>query len=270
MDLGLQGKLALVGGASRGIGRAIAAQLLHEGAVVACVARDAAALGRATAELAAETQGGSAAHGVAAGRAHAFACDLTDRAQVAALLATVAERLGPVELLVINAAVRAPFVTVERMGAEGADAEGFDRALAANLRLAHALAAACVPGMRALGRGRIVAIGSLVSELGGQGQAAYAASKGALVGLVRTLAVELGPAGITVNAVLPGAIDTARLAEALSPAARAAIARRAAVPRLGRPDEVAALVAFLCSGSAAYLTGAAIPLAGGYELNERW
>ena len=253
MDLQLAGTVAVVGGASRGLGLACARALAREGARVALVARDAAALREAAATL--QREGGTA---------QAFPCDLLDRAAVAAIPAAVRAGLGSPDVLVLNAAVTAPFARAERV-----DAETFERTVLGNVRLAHALVTGFLPDVAARRRGRIVAVGSLAAELGGAGQLAYATGKAALGGFIRTLAVELGPQGVTANLVLPGAVDTERLAAALSAESRAAILRRTALGRLATPEEVAALVVFLCGAQAAYVTGATLPVTGGYELNER-
>jgi NAD(P)-dependent dehydrogenase (short-subunit alcohol dehydrogenase family) len=114
--------------------------------------------------------------------------------------------------------------------------------------------------------GRIVFVGSLAGEVGGAGQTGYAAAKAGLLGLARSLALEVARGGITVNVVVPGAIDTARLRAAVGDERRAALARGSPLRRLGQPEEVAAAVLWLASRQAAFVTGAAIPVTGGFEL----
>ena len=128
------------------------------------------------------------------------------------------------------------------------------------------LARCLLPGMRDRGWGRFVFIGSAAGQLGARGQAAYAASKSALVGLVRSLAVEAGRDGVTCNLVDPGLIDTERTREALDADTKCAIIGNTALGRAGRPEEVAALVALLASEAGSYITGAALPVDGGLGL----
>jgi len=247
LDLGIEGKVAVVTGAGRGVGRAVAERLCSEGARTVLVARDAPRLERAASELRS-----------AGGEAHAIAADVGDPAAVAALHARVEAELGPAAILVHAASAPpryAPFAS--QSGTEVADAA---RDALALVELA---TRAFLPGMVARRWGRIVFVGSLAGALGGRGQAAYATAKAALVGLVRTLAREHGGDGVTANLVVLGAFDTERLSEALDDEARASLARRAALGRLGEPREAADAILFLASERASFITGAELPVTGG-------
>jgi NAD(P)-dependent dehydrogenase (short-subunit alcohol dehydrogenase family) len=157
-----------------------------------------------------------------------------------------------------SAAAYAPYGPVTALG----DAD-WDRVLATGPTGAMRLVRAVLPAMRARGFGRIVLVGSLAGTLGAHGQLAYAAAKAALAGLARTAALEGGRHGVTANVVELGPIDTPRVREAVRPEIVDALAAGTAVGRLGTVDEVAAVVGFLCSADAGYVTGAVIPVGGG-------
>lgn len=243
----MEAHVAVVTGGGGGLGAACCAALARRDIRVAAVDRDADAAAATVAELA----GGADRH-------LAVAMDVTDGASVAAGVARVAERLGEATVLVNAAGI----VSANRF--EDIAEDEWDAVLAVSVRGSFLLTRACLPGMRRAGHGRIVNFSSTagkgVSTLGG---AHYTTAKAALLGLTRATAKELGSLGITVNAVCPGLIDAGMAHSLADRAALEAYAATLPVPRLGRPEEVGALVAFLCSDEAAYITGAAVDINGG-------
>lgn len=242
MDLGIAGRTALVMGASRGIGRGVAAALAREGARVAISARSAGGLGAAAAEI--------------EGEVRAFPADA---GALASLAAEVEAALGPVEILVTNTGGPPPGAALENSPAE------WEAAYRSLVLAPRELIEAVLPGMRERGWGRIVNVGSISTREPIAGLVLSNAHRLAAVGLFKTLASEVAGDGITVNTVATGRIETDRLIQ-LYGSAEAARERAAAdVPagRLGSTAEYGELVAFLCSERAAYLTGAVIPLDGG-------
>lgn len=234
------GVRCLVTGAADGIGRATARRLAAEGArVLAC---DVNGDGLATLD------------GV-----EAMVVDVTDAGAADALVAAAGERLGGLDVLVNNAgtAAGAPI--------DALSASLWQRVLGVNLDAVLWLSQAAIPLLEASGRGRIVNIGSVMSERAAPGMTAYTVSKHGVAGLSRALALELGPRGITVNYVLPGAIETGITREvfAADDAFRNFWIAKAAVGRLGRPDDVAAAIAFLASEDAAFVTGHGLVVDGG-------
>lgn len=169
--------------------------------------------------------------------------------------------LGTVDVLVISAAITTTIAPAHRMSDEQ-----WQRDIAVNLTGAYRVVRACLPGMRERGHGRIAVVSSLAAAQGLPGQVAYAASKAGLLGMVRTIAAENVGHGVTANAVLPGIIETEKV-RAMPPEVLAAVRDAAPSGRLGRPDEVADLVAFLVSERAAYITGQDVAIAGGLDLN---
>jgi 3-oxoacyl-[acyl-carrier protein] reductase len=241
----LQGKLALVTGASRGIGRAIALELAKQGATVvgtATTEEGAAGIGRALAEAGAK----------GAGRV----LNVRDAAQADALVADVQKELGDIAILVNNAGITRDNLVLRMKDAE------WDDVLDTNLKAVFRLSRAVMRGMMKARWGRIVNITSLVGAAGNAGQANYAAAKAGVVGLTKSLARELGSRGITVNCVAPGFIDT-DMTRALSEAQRSALLTQIPLGRLGESADIAAAVAYLASPAAGYITGCVLHVNGG-------
>lgn len=245
-----EGRVAVVTGAADGIGAASARRLHAEGARVALVDVRAEPLRRVAAAL-----GGSAL---------ALAADVSSEADVTACIERVLSQLGPIDLAVLNAGVAGsigPFIDVTT--------EDFDRVVATNLRGCFLTLRATARAMVEAGRGgAIVATASMFALQGGAGLAPYVATKHGVLGLVRSVALELGPSGIRVNAICPGYIDTAmtRAAEALQEdpvAARAAMEKLNPFGRYGAAEEVAALATWLLSEDASYCSGGAFPVDAG-------
>ena len=186
-------------------------------------------------------------------------CDVTDTAAVDAAFAAVEAEQGPVEVLVSNAGITDDTLLM-RMSEDS-----FNRVLDANLTGAYRVAKRATPGMLKAKRGRMIFISSVVAFAGAPGQANYAASKAGLVGLARSIARELGSRNITANVVAPGFIDTDMTAE-LTEARRAEILASVPLKRYGSVDEIAAVVQFLGSDAAAYVSGAVIPVDGGLAM----
>jgi 3-oxoacyl-[acyl-carrier protein] reductase len=240
-----EGKIALVTGASRGIGEAIARRLASEGATVLAAARSVDALARVVSEIEA-----------AGGRASALALDLSDAASIEAAVKTALAAHGEIHVLVNNAGVTDDNLIL-RMGRQA-----WDRVLATNLTGAFLLTQAVIKGMVRKRYGRIVNVTSVVGLMGNAGQANYAASKAGLIGLTKSVARELASRNITCNAVAPGFIATA-MTEKMTDAARAALMTQIPLERLGAPEDVAAAAAFLASDEASYITGTVVNVSGG-------
>ncbi len=242
MHIDLSGKVALVTGSTRGIGRSIAETLTGAGARVAVVGRDLAKAQAAAAEVGHDAKG--------------FACDVADTAQVTALVADVEAAFGTLDILVNNAGMTKDNVVMRLKD------EDWDAVLDANLRGAFASIRAASRGMMKRRSGRIINISSVVGVIGNRGQANYAASKAGLIGLTKSVAKELASRNILCNAVAPGFIATDMTA-ALGPEQRKALEAQIPLERLGRPEDVAAAVAFLASDHAAYITGQVLVVDGG-------
>jgi len=242
--------VALVTGASRGLGAAIARGLGADGWAVAVGYRSNADGARRVVE---DIR-------AAGGTAEAFAADVTDEAEVSAMVRRVVERLGPVEVLVVNATGPQPLVAVEELTWE----THLDQ-LRFFVKSPTLLLQAVLPGMKERGRGRVIQIGSDVFERALPGMSAYVAAKGAQIGLTRSWARELGRYGITVNLVAPGWIPVERHADV--PAEERA-AYKADVPlgRMGVPQDVAAAVCFLASDASSFITGERITVNGGHTI----
>ena len=243
-DPKLQGKVALVTGASRGIGRAIAERLARSGAAVACIATSAA-----NAEATAEA---CRALGV---EARAYGVDVSDTDAVAANVKEVMDDLGGLDVLVNNAGITKDQILM-RMSEDD-----FDAVVAVNLKGTwNYVKAATRPLMKSAGR--IVNISSVVGVTGNAGQVNYAASKAGVFGLTRSVAKELAGRKVTCNAIAPGFIETDMTA-ALDDATQAEYQRAIPAGRYGSPEEIAGVVRWIASDEAAYISGAVIPVDGG-------
>jgi 3-oxoacyl-[acyl-carrier protein] reductase len=243
----LAGKTALITGASRGIGRAIAIEFARSGADVALVGRD----GDALEETAAACE--SVRPGVVALR---FIADVADRESVERVVTETMERFGRLDSAVANAGQ-----SVDALLLRLSD-ETIDQLLDVNLKSAFHLCRAVARPMMRQRTGSIVLMSSIVGITGNAGQAAYAATKAGLIALCKSLAKELGSRNIRVNAVAPGLIETA-LTERMPDAAKEFLIKQAALGRAGKPEDVSGAVVFLCSDAAGYITGQTLIIDGG-------
>jgi gluconate 5-dehydrogenase len=246
----IEGSVALVTGAAGGIGRCISARLAAAGAALALVDIDQAGAEALLTELGAK--------GVA------IAADLSTPGDIAAAVKAAEDQLGPLDILVNNAGISGvgpPKATVDT------PLEEWEKTLAVNVTAPFLFCQAVVPGMVARGRGAIVNIASMAGILCLPGRVSYAASKAALISLTKTLAVECGPAGVRLNAVCPGWVDTPFIAARMAqPELRAQAEAMVPLARVATPDEVADVVFFLLSPAARYMTGAAVAVDGGMSL----
>jgi 3-oxoacyl-[acyl-carrier protein] reductase len=233
-----------VTGASRGIGRAIAQRLAGGGATVVCVARGA----NADATAAEITAGG--------GVAIAHSADVTDAAAVEALIKQTVEAHGRLDVLVSNAGITRDQLMLRMKRAD------WDDVLATNLTAAFTLCQAALKPMIKQRAGRIVAISSVVGQMGNAGQANYAASKAGLIGFCKALAREVASRQVTVNVVAPGLVET-DMTRAITEDAKNNWSSQIPLGRLGSPEEIAAAVGFLASDDAAYITGQVLAVNGG-------
>ncbi len=242
---GLQGRIALVTGASQGIGRACALELARAGATVALVARNEAKLAEVSEEISA-----------AGGQATAFALDVASEESIKTGAKAVLERFGKVEILVNNAGITRDGLMMAMKRAD------WDDVLGTNLTGAFLLTQALLRPMLKNRWGRIVNVTSVVGRTGQAGQVNYASSKAGLIGFTRSLAREVASRGITVNAVAPGYIETPMTA-VLDEKQRAAMMTQIPLGRPGTDLEIAQSVAFLASDAAAYITGHVLDVNGG-------
>jgi 3-oxoacyl-[acyl-carrier protein] reductase len=239
-----QSKIAVVTGASRGIGRAIARRLAAEGATVVAAARGENARGTVE-EITA-----------AGGRAEMASADMTDTGAIEALVAGVLHRHGRIDVLVSNAGVTRDQLMLRMKRAD------WDDVIATNLTASFVLCQAVLKAMIRQRSGRIVAISSVVGQTGNAGQANYAASKAGLIGFCKSLAREVASRNVTVNVVAPGLVDT-DMTKAISADAQKNWASQIPLGRTGSADEVAAAVCFLASDEASYITGQVLGVNGG-------
>ena len=229
-------------GSTRGIGRAVAQALSDSGARVAVVGRDRDRAAAVAGEI------GNGAGG--------YACEMSDTAQVTALVADVEKDFGGVDILVNNAGLTRDNLVMRLKD------EDWDDVLAANLRGAFAAIRAVSRGMMKKRSGRIINMASVVGLTGNKGQANYAASKAGLIALTKSVAKELGSRNILVNAIAPGFIAT-EMTDAMTPEAKASLTGLIPLERLGTVDDIAAMVVFLASDKASYITGQVLVVDGG-------
>jgi len=242
MKIDLTGRVALVTGSTRGIGRSIAETLAECGARVAIVGRDVSKAQEVASQVSSEARG--------------FACDVADVASVTALVAAVEEALGSVDILVNNAGLTRDNIMLRLKD------EDWDAVLNANLRGAFAATRAATRGMMKRRWGRVINIASVVGLVGNKGQSNYAASKAGLIGLTKAVAKEFASRNILVNAIAPGFIET-DMTNAMTPEARAGLTASIPLERLGTPADIASMVAFLASEHASYITGQVLVVDGG-------
>ncbi len=239
----LDGRIALVTGASRGIGRAIAAELAKRGAKV---------IGTATSE--------AGAKGIAGGGLIGKVLNVKDTVQTDSLLKAIQDEIGDILVLVNNAGI-----TRDNLALRMKDGD-WDEVIDTNLRAVFRLSRAVMRGMMKARWGRIINITSVVGASGNPGQANYAAAKAGVVGMTKSLAAELGSRNITVNCVAPGFIDT-DMTRALAEEQTKTLLAHIPLGRLGTPEEVAAAVAYLASPQAGYVTGAVLHVNGGMYMS---
>jgi 3-oxoacyl-[acyl-carrier protein] reductase len=272
IEIDLSGRVALVTGSSRGLGRADALTLAQAGADVVLAdiqlesdhGAEAEAYGplaqAARAEGLVYTEQTAEEIRALGRRALAVRCDVTDRAQVDNAVERARDEVGPVDILVANAGTLDHVARFEEQLPEL-----WERDLRVNLTGVFNCAQAVWPGMVERGWGRIVTMASVAGTLGGFGQASYAATKAGVVGLTKTLALEGARHGITANAIVAGIIGTEAFGFG-NPEMNERMVRRTALRRTGEPEEVANVIAFLCSDLASYVTGTALQVSGGIEL----
>jgi len=244
LENSFEGKVTVVTGASRGIGRATALELARRGALVVAAARGS------------NTQGTVDAIVAAGGKAEVASADMTDSSSLEALISGTVVRHGRIDILVSNAGITRDQLMLRMKRAD------WDEVIATNLTAAFTLCQAALKPMIRQRGGRIVAVSSVVGQTGNAGQANYAASKAGLIGFCKSLAKEVASRNVTVNVVAPGLIET-DMTRALTADAQTDWAEQIPLGRPGRPEDVAAAVCFLASDEASYITGQVLAVNGG-------
>jgi 2-hydroxycyclohexanecarboxyl-CoA dehydrogenase len=242
----LDGKIAIVTGAGRGIGKAIAGKLAAEGATVVVTDLDAGAAGQTAAELTG---------------AMAMQADVTDRLGVQAMADRVTREFGRIDVLVNNAGWDKASLFLE------SDPADWDRAIAINLYGVLHACTAVLPVMVARASGAVVNLGSDAGRVGSSGEAVYSAAKGGIIAFTKSLAREMARHQIRVNCVCPGPTDTALFASFAGPGLREALTKAIPFRRLGQPTDVANVVAFLASDEASFVTGQTVSVSGGLTMS---
>ena len=243
--MSLSGRVALVTGASQGIGRTCALRLAKDGATVVVAARNQEKLNELVAEIA-----------TTAGKASAFALDVCDEEQVKSTVKSIIAQFGKIDILVNNAGITRDQLVMRMKRAD------WDSVLQTNLTSAYLCIQSVISSMLKQRWGRIINITSIFGQMGQAGQANYSASKAGLIGLTMAIAREVGSRNITCNAVAPGFIETAMTA-ALSEEFKQTAVKQIPLGRVGSPDDVASAVAFLASDEASYITGHVLNVNGG-------
>jgi len=245
MSLTFTNRRALVTGAGRGIGRAIALELAKQGVAVACLSKNEASCGTVAGEIV-----------KAGGKAAAFPCDVSDAAAVKAVCNKITAEFGPIDILVNNAGITADGLLFRMSD------DAWNSVIQTNLSSVFFFGKTLGFGMTKNRWGRIINISSVTGLMGNAGQSNYAAAKAGVLGLTKSMAKEMASRGITVNAVCPGFIQT-DMTDKLTDEQKAGILTWVPLKRLGTPDDVAHLVAFLASEEAGYITGQSLAVDGG-------